>query len=95
MFLFWWRLKDYRLTLISNQPYVAKPLITKKIALTKNLTIEDLSFIYERPIEYELDKETLQLVLEYRVKNKLPLNPNYEKEVRLNLEENLSRKKLF
>jgi hypothetical protein len=83
VFLFWWRLLDFKYTLISNQQYVPKPLITKKVALEKHLTLEDLSFIYERPTEYELDKETLQLVIDYRLRNQLPINQNYQKDVKI------------
>lgn len=95
VFLFCWRLLDFKYTLISNQQYLPKPLITKKVALDKHLTLEDLSFIYEKPLEYELDKETLQLVIDYRLRNELPINKNYDKDVKKGLLENKNRKALF
>lgn len=63
--------------------------------MARNLTSEDLNFIYERPVEYELDKEMIQFVEEYRKKNKLPINTNYRNEVKFNLVENPNRRSLF
>ena len=90
LFLYWWRLFDFKLTLVSNKPLANKPLISKKIAVSKKLTIDDLSFIYEHPNEYELDKEMQDLVKDFRIKNNLKLNENYIKEVRLHFIENLN-----
>jgi len=83
------------MTLITNQPYAAKPLINRKVSLNKNLTIQDLNFIYERTSEYELDQEMKNEIEEYRVKNNLPINPKYTAEVKCNLIENPNRKNLF
>ena len=81
------------MTILTNQPYASKPRITKKVAVSKDLTIEDLNFIYERPIEYELDDEILNLVEDYRRKNNLLININYKKEVRDSIVINPNRKK--
>ena len=81
------------MTILTNQPYASKPRITKKVALSKDLTIEDLNFIYERPIEYELDDELINLVEDYRRKNNLPINQNYKKDVRENIVINPNRNK--
>ena len=91
VFLFWWRLKDFKFTLLNYQPYAVKPIITRKVAHEKDLTIEDLNFIYERPIEYELDSELMKIVEEYRKSKGLGINPNYTIEAKKNYVENMNR----
>jgi hypothetical protein len=91
VFLFWWRLKDFKFTRLNYQPYAVKPIITRKVAFEKDLTIEDLNFIYERPIEYELDSELMKIVEEYRKSKGLEINPNYTIEAKKNYVENMNR----
>lgn len=94
VFLFWWRLKDFRFTLLNYQPYALKPLITKKVAIEKDLSIDDLNFIYERPTEYELDSEILKIIENHRKSKGLEINPNYTIEAKKNYVENLNRNKV-
>jgi hypothetical protein len=59
--------------------------------LEKDLTVEDLNFIYERPTEYELDSEVLKIVEDYRKIKGFEINPNYKIESKKNYVENLNR----
>ncbi len=77
VFLFIWRAYGFKVLYFSMKPFNLKPLITKKIVEEKNLTIEDLNFIYENSDEYELDPLILKEVESYRKMNKMSLNKYY------------------
>jgi hypothetical protein len=79
---------DFKYTLLTYQPYISKPIITKKLAKEKGLSIEDVSFIYENPDEYELDDELLIEVENWRKNKYLPINKNYKYQVKNVLIEN-------
>ena len=91
VFLFWWRLKGFRFTLLNYQPFAVKPLITKKVATENDLTIDDLNFIYERPSEYELDDEVVKIVEEFRKNKGLKINPHYKIQAKRDYAQSLKR----
>lgn len=77
--LFIWRAYGFKVLYLGLKPFNIKPLITKKVVEEKNLTIEDLNFIYENSDEYELDPFVLKEVESYRKKNKMNLNRYYSR----------------
>ena len=72
--LFIWRLYGFKVFYLRMKPFGIKPLITKQIVLEKNLSMDDLNFIYENNDEYDLDSYVLKEVEAYRIRNNLSLN---------------------
>jgi hypothetical protein len=89
-FIVWWRFLDFKLTLVTNQPFILKLRIDSKVVREKGLNIEDLNFIYESPEEYELDSKLISEVEHYRLGKNLKINEKYLEDVQkpnLNLKE--------